>query len=51
MRIELYNLRTDPAETTDVADRNPDIVAKIERVMREQHVSSKVFPFPSLDRQ
>ena len=28
---ELYDLRVDPAETTDVADRHPDIVEKLRR--------------------
>jgi len=50
MRIELYNLRADPTETTDVADQHPDIIAKIERLMREQHTPSKEFPFPALDQ-
>ena len=49
LSVELYNIRTDPAETTDVADQHPDIAAKIERLMREQHTPSKEFPFPALD--
>jgi arylsulfatase A-like enzyme len=48
-RIELYNLATDRAETKDVAGQHPDIVAKMEKVMREQHVDSPDFPFPALD--
>jgi arylsulfatase A-like enzyme len=49
LRIEIYNLRTDPAETTDVANQHPDLVARMERRMREQHAPSKEFPFPALD--
>ena len=32
--IELYDLDTDPAESKDVAAAHPDIVRRIERVMR-----------------
>ncbi|MFA6562633.1 MAG: arylsulfatase [Verrucomicrobiia bacterium] len=50
MRIELYNLKDDIAETKDVAAQHPDIVAKLEKIMREQHTPSSVFPFPALDK-
>jgi arylsulfatase A-like enzyme len=46
---ELYNLKTDPAETANVAAQHPDIVTKLERIMREQHVNSAEFPFRALD--
>lgn len=49
MKIELYDLKNDPAESKDVAASHPDIVAQIEKVMREQHVPSTEFPFPALD--
>jgi arylsulfatase A-like enzyme len=49
--IELYNIKLDIAETTNVASQHPDIVAKIEKTMREQHVSSQEFPFAALDSQ
>ena len=49
MTIELYNLKDDIAETKDVAAQHPDIVAKMEKIMREQHTPSSVFPFPALD--
>jgi len=49
VRIELYDLRTDPAETTDVADKHPDIVARLGKIMAEQHVNSAEFPFAALD--
>lgn len=48
--IELYNLKTDPAETTDVSAKHPDLIAKIETIMREQHTPSTEFPFPALDK-
>ena len=37
--VELYDLRTDLGETTDVADRHPDIVKRILAIAREAHVS------------
>jgi arylsulfatase A-like enzyme len=49
--IELYNIKLDIAETTNVASQHPDIVSKIEKTMREQHVSSQEFPFAALDSQ
>ena len=44
MKIELYNLKHDPAETNDIADQHPEIVAQIETIMREEHAT------PELDR-
>lgn len=49
LHIELYNLKTDRAETTDVSAQHADVVAQIEKIMREQHTPSKDFPFPALD--
>ena len=48
--LELYDLKRDPGEATDVAALHPDIVARMEKLMREQHTPSKLFPFPVLDR-
>ena len=47
--IELYNLKTDPAETTNVAAQHPDIVAKLAAIMREQHVPTTLWPIRVLD--
>jgi arylsulfatase A-like enzyme len=47
--LELYNLKDDIAETKNVAAEHPGIVAKLQKVMREQHTPSSVFPFPALD--
>ncbi|HUA37248.1 MAG TPA: sulfatase-like hydrolase/transferase [Candidatus Sulfopaludibacter sp.] len=32
---ELYNLKTDPGETMDVADKDPDVMAKFERLLKK----------------
>ncbi|MCB1121181.1 MAG: sulfatase-like hydrolase/transferase, partial [Verrucomicrobiae bacterium] len=47
--IELYNLKQDLGETTDVSADHPDIVARLENIMRAEHTPSTVFPFPALD--
>ena len=49
IRTELYNLAQDIGETNDVSALQPDVVGKIERIMSQQHVPSKEFPFPPLD--
>ena len=50
LTIELYNLKDDLAESKNVATEHPDIVAQIERLMRDQHTPSAEFPLPALDR-
>ncbi len=50
LSFELYNLAADPAETHDVADIHPEIVAKLAALMKTQHTPSAEFPFPALDR-
>ena len=43
------SLGLDIGETTDVAAQNPAIVDRMLRIMREQHVPSKLYPFKALD--
>jgi arylsulfatase len=47
---ELYNIANDVGEQTNIADKHPDVVAKLEALLRDQHVPSKDFPIPALDR-
>ncbi|MCS3796000.1 arylsulfatase [Niastella sp. OAS944] len=42
--IELYDLQTDVAEKNNVADKHPDVVAEIKKIMQEQHRESPDFP-------
>ena len=51
LKTELYDLAKDPRETTNVASQNPDIVAKLEKILAEQHAASPDFPIPVLDRR
>lgn len=47
--IALYDLSADPKEENDVSAAHPDIIAQMEKVLREQHTPSKDFPIPALD--
>ncbi|MBI3821149.1 MAG: arylsulfatase [Planctomycetes bacterium] len=49
MTLQLFNLAKDVGETKDVARANPDIVERMERIMRDQHMPSKLFPFKAID--
>lgn len=49
LRLELYDLSRDIAETHNVADQHPEILARMETLLRAQHAASKEFPFPPLD--
>ena len=49
VKTELYNIVNDIGETKDVAADHPDVVTKLEKMMAEQHVPSKMFPLKALD--
>lgn len=42
---ELYNLSTDIGETNNIALSNPEIVKKMEEIMKQAHTPSEIFPF------
>ncbi|MES2694610.1 MAG: arylsulfatase [Verrucomicrobiota bacterium] len=43
--LELYNLAKDPSETKNVAAANPEIVARIEALLRGARTESPIFKF------
>ena len=43
--IELYNLTDDIGEQNNVANSNPEIVAKISDIMKTEHATSDIFKF------
>jgi arylsulfatase len=45
MNIELYDLKSDPAESNDISIENPDIVAKIEAIMLAEHTPAEIQRF------
>jgi arylsulfatase A-like enzyme len=49
LKIELYDLSKDESESEDLAQKHPDIVEKIRKMMEDQHVSSKEFPIAVID--
>ena len=42
--LELYNLKTDESETQNVADKHPDIVARIGEYLKTARTESKNWP-------
>jgi arylsulfatase A-like enzyme len=44
---ELYNLDNDPGEENNVADKNPELVSELLKLMAESRVPSDVFKFQS----
>ncbi len=44
--IELYDLKTDIGEQHNVAGRHPEIVTKIENIMKSARTPSENWPLP-----
>ena len=42
--IELYDLETDVSEKNDIAAAHPDVVRRIEEIMKEAHTESEFWP-------
>jgi arylsulfatase A-like enzyme len=42
--IELYNLKSDPRETTDVAARHPDVARRFEDYLKTARTDSEIWP-------
>ena len=49
VKTELYDLKADPAESTDVAAKHPDVVKRLEAILKAQHTPSADFPLPGID--
>ncbi len=45
MKIELYDLKSDPTESNDISFENPEIVAKIEAIMLSEHTPAEIERF------
>lgn len=44
--LELYNIKEDPNETTNLADKYPAMVKKFDKAMRKAHFPSENWPLP-----
>ena len=51
IKTELYHVATDRAETRDVAAQHPELLARLEAMMRDARTPSADFAFPILDAQ
>ncbi len=49
LSLELYDLEADPSEAKDVATGHPEVVTKMEELMKNERTVSEAFPFPVLD--
>jgi arylsulfatase A len=43
-KLELYNLKDDPAERNDVSSAHPDIVKRMEEIAKTAHTPNAMFP-------
>ncbi|RMG04808.1 MAG: hypothetical protein D6741_00475, partial [Planctomycetota bacterium] len=48
--LKLFDLATDIGETTNVADRHPEIVARAEEILRREHTPSPYWDFETKRR-
>ncbi len=48
--LQLYDLTADPTESQNVMAQHPEVVAKMEAIMKTQHTPSPDFRLPALDR-
>ncbi|MDH3583018.1 MAG: arylsulfatase [Phycisphaerae bacterium] len=49
LKIELYDLEKDIGEQHDVADKHPQVVERIARIMADAHTPSTIFPMKPID--
>jgi len=47
-KIEIYDLAKDVGETTDLAEKRPELVKKAEEIFKDAHVPHEVWPIDRL---
>ena len=51
VKTQLYDLSKDESEKTDVAAQNPDVLTRLEKLMKELHTPNAVFPLQAIDKK
>ena len=49
LKIQLYDLESDVSESNDVAAENPEVVARLRKLMAREHTPSEFYPIKPLD--
>lgn len=49
LKTQLFQLDQDESETHDLATKHPDILSKLESLMKREHAPSPLFPLPAID--
>lgn len=50
LTIELYNMAEDIGEKNDVAEKHPEVVARLAKLMEQEHTPSAIFPLKPIDK-
>ena len=45
VKVELYDLSKDISESNDLSKTHPEIIAELDKIMRQAHTDSEAFPF------
>jgi arylsulfatase len=49
VKTELYNLAKDESEKDDVAAKHPEVLARLEKRLKDEHTPNPNFPLPAID--
>ena len=49
LKTQLFNMDEDESEAKDVAGQHPDVLARLELLMKREHAPSTLFPLPAID--
>jgi arylsulfatase len=49
VKTELYDLSKDESEKNDVSAKNPEVLARLEKLMKDQHTPNPDFPLQAID--
>jgi arylsulfatase len=49
MEWSLYDLEDNPLETRDIAKSHPELIEKVNEIVKKEHVPSDIFKFKGLD--